>query len=295
MFVEVHGDSSCVVHGDHAWSVSSGVIDHIEGHQAGTELSLEQIAQHEFVGDTKDGGLAVCLDRFDGKSVPYFLQGLDSIKLGSTEKLVEQLQLDNPPDTVTTERVGIQDALRAECHCGGVQFQVTRPDATSKVCSSPWPDLIVPYHSKSSENQQDEKWWLAENDTKYVAGTCACRSCRLGSGSPIQAWAFIPKTNILQLDGKPLDYGRGTLKQIESSSGCYRNFCGRCGATVFWHNLERPDLVDVSIGLLRALEGSRATTWLEWKTERVSFKENAFDRKLIDHLEKGLQNIRSPI
>src|ERR1700710_1854811 len=80
MLVEVHGDSSCDVHGDHVWSVSSGVIDRIDGRETGFESSLEQVVQHLFVGDTEDGGLAICLDQVDGRSVPYFLQGPDGGK-----------------------------------------------------------------------------------------------------------------------------------------------------------------------------------------------------------------------
>ena len=300
LFVEVHGDSSCAAHGDHVWSVSSGVIDRIDSTNSGADTSLERIVQHEFVGDTKDGGLAVYFDTVDEVLLPYFLQGPDGEKLtGAMEETLARLQQDDLAGTGSHElkATGItegQQELQAACHCRGVEFRISRPSAVSKECSSPWPDLIVPYHSSMPRNIEDVKWWLRENDTKYLAGTCACRSCRLGSGSPIQTWAFIPKVNILQLDGMPLDYGMGTLKQIESSPGCYREFCGRCGATVFWHCLERPDLVDVSVGLLRAREGSRAMTWLHWWTERISFKEDAFDKKLIHQLEIGLQKIRPP-
>ncbi|KAJ9606939.1 hypothetical protein H2200_008950 [Cladophialophora chaetospira] len=297
MFVEVHGDTSCKVHGDHIWSVNSGVIDRIHGLEDDTELSLEQIVQHDFVGDTSDGGLAICLDQMDGQVIPFHLEGPDGPKhSGTLEELSTKLRgrrtISKDHVDGSNQVIESGDGLWAGCHCGGVNFLVTRPNTASRKCSSPWADLIVPYHSSSSENKEDVKWWLRENDTKYLAGTCACRSCRLGSGSPIQSWAFIPKANIFQLDGTPLEYSMGTLKQVESSEGCYREFCDRCGATVFWHCLERPDLVDVSVGLLRAPEGARATTWLDWWTERVSFKEDAFDKKLIDQLEKGLQNIR---
>ncbi len=298
MFVEVHGDPSCQTHGDHVWSVSSGVIDSLDGGEPGTDLSLEKIVQHEFVGDTKDGGLAICLEQIDGQPVPFFLEGPDGPKHnGTVQELLKRLREDHFVDQTDDGGLNhlaseVEDELRAACHCGGVDFVVTRPNAASRQCSSPWPDLIVPYHSTSSENSKDVKWWIREKGTKYLAGTCACRSCRLGSGSPIQAWAFIPKAKILQRDGSPLDYNMGTLKQIESSEGCYRNFCDRCGANVFWHCLERPDLVDVSVGILRAPEGSRASTWLDWWTERVSFSEHALDAKLIDQLGKGLQNIQ---
>ena len=298
MFVEVHGDPSCEVHGDHVWSVSSGVIDRVDDHETGAELSLEQIVQHDFVGDTRDGGLAVCLDQVNGQPVPFFLAAPGGPKHGGTvAELLKRLREDPSIDSnhirgYNDQPSGDQNDLWAECHCGGVSFLVTRPNAASRQYSSPWPDLVVPYHSSSSKNLEEVKWWLRENDTKYLAGTCACRSCRLGSGSPIQAWAFVPKANLLQRNGKALSYDMGTLKQVESSDGCYREFCDRCGANVFWHCLERPDLIDVSVGLLRAPEGARASTWLDWWTDRVSFREHAFDKKLIDQLGKGLRNIR---
>ncbi|EXJ58121.1 hypothetical protein A1O7_05545 [Cladophialophora yegresii CBS 114405] len=298
MFVEVHRDPPCDAPGDYVWAVVLGVIDRIDGQEPGIDFGLERIVQHEFVGDTKDGGLACCLDQIDGHLVPFLLQGPDGVKVdGPAAELFKKLQQDGPDDSKTHRERAMKetetlDELSAGCHCGGVNFSVTRPNMASKECSSPWPDLIAPYHSSSSENREDIKWWLRENDTKYLAGTCACRSCRLGSGSPIQAWTFIPKANILQSDGKPLNYDMGSLRRIESSTGSYREFCSTCGATVFWHCLERPDLVDVSVGLLRAPEGARASSWLDWWTERVSFKEEAFDKKLINHLEEGLQNIR---
>lgn len=284
---------------DDAWTVCSGVIDHVPmaSHEQVSSFSLEKIMQHEFVGDTKDGGLAVCLADFDHDPVPLFLQGPDGASLPIEPNVrFTTFGPDDPPpvDNPTRNSVEVSESsndLHGECHCGGFAFYVTRPNAASRACSSPWPDLLVPYHSSSSENCEDIKWWLRANGSKYLAGTCACRSCRLGSGSPIQAWAFVPKANLLQFDGTPFTYGTGSLRQIESSKDCFREFCGTCGATIFWHCRERPDLVDVSVGLLRAKEGSRAMTWLDWWTERVSFKEDALDKALIENLEKGLGRI----
>jgi hypothetical protein len=174
---------------------------------------------------------------------------------------------------------------------------------------------MIPYHTQDPQipNPGNEVWWLRDNDKKYLAGTCACRSCRLTSGFEIQTWAFVPRSNIYfhisQLhDGSttektqyfPLDFlalPSGILQSYESSPGVVREFCGTCGATVFWHDKWRPDLVDVSVGLFDASEGSRAENWLEWWTERVSFAEDAkmnsvvesqksFD--LIPRLERGL-------
>lgn len=290
MFVHIAKDDS--------WSLCSGVIEQVAGREQVSRLSLERVMQHEFVGDTKDGGLAVCLAEFDNHLVPLFLQGPDGASFemarGPRSISLPQLDLSESPigatDIVEAARVAGQ--LSARCHCGGVDFSIIRPNAASKQCVSPWPDLLVPYHSSSSENPQDIKWWLRADESKYLAGTCACRSCRLGSGSPIQSWAFIPKANIFQEDGGPLTYNMGTLTQFQSSNDCLREFCHVCGATVFWHCHERPDIVDVSVGLLRAEEGSRAETWLQWWTDRVSFMEDAIDQGLVRQLERGLKKIQ---
>jgi len=300
----------CAVCGSHmyvhtadsdSWKLCSGVVDRVTGHEQVFRLSLEHVVRHEFVGDTKDGGLAVCLaDSERHSSGSFHLQDRDTAvihvvhgegrsPLGGPADAADSTSLRSTNTQFITSEFGF---LGASCHCGGVQFFVTHPNEASRACSSPFPDLLVPYHSSSSANPEDVKWWLRTNDSKYLAGTCACRSCRLGSGSPIQAWAFVPKANIIQPDGTPLRFDTGTLRCIESSPRCYREFCSVCGATVFWHCQERPELIDVSVGVLRAPEGARAETWLEWWTERVSFREQALDQKLIGTLEKGLAALR---
>jgi hypothetical protein len=176
--------------------------------------------------------------------------------------------------------------LKAKCHCGGVKFHITRPDELSKKVTSPYPDLMVPYHERSPSNPKNETWWLQEHDTKYLAGTCTCASCRLASGAEIQPWAFIPKCNIFQADGTPLDFNMGTLKSYASSEGVFREFCRVCGATVFWHCEWRPDLMDVSVGLFDPEHGARAEDWLSWWKGRVSFQEMSVSRSLVSSLDE---------
>lgn len=185
---------------------------------------------------------------------------------------------------------GGSEKLNAECHCGGVSFYVTRPNEESTKASSPFPDLMVPYNSGiSAANPNNESWFLREENTKYLAGTCTCPSCRLSMGFEIQTWAFIPKSNIFKLDGSSIDFNFGTLKRYNSSPGVFREFCGICGATVFWHCQERPELLDVSVGILDPREGARVESWLDWWTDRVSFSELAVSTTLVRSLEAGLK------
>ena len=81
----------------------------------------------------------------------------------------------------------------------------------------------------------------------------------------------------------------GTLKQYNSSEGIWRAFCGVCGAVVFYHNDKRPDLIDVSVGLMEAESGARAEEWLEWSRDEVSYAEYAQNKSLIESLNTGLK------
>lgn len=232
-----------------------------------------EINEHIFVADTLDGGLSGWIHARIRNETQN-----ERSQLGSAIR-------SEPTETLQSRS---SDHLHGYCHCRGVHFTLSRPKQISSIKNVPWPDLIMPYHSTSSGNPGDEKWWLRANGTKYLAGTCACNSCRLSSGYDIQTWAFIPKANI-HLHGEGLNYALGTLRQYESSSGVYREFCRICGATVFWHSDDRPDIVDVSVGLLDSERGARAEDWLEWWTERVSFEELAQNTKYIALLSQGLR------
>lgn len=246
------------------------------------DVAQTESVQHWGVKDTNDGGLAVFLAGSKANETgPCWLQAGEI----TSEECSQQISSSNRQDAGHLD----SDRLHARCHCGGIEFYVTAPDASSSKASSPWPDLLVPYHSASSENPQDVKWWLRAGNTKCLAGTCACISCRRASGFPIQTWAFIPRSNIFKTNSLPLPSDLGTMQRYESSPGVFREFCNRCGATVFWHCLERPGVIDVSVGLLRSTNGARAEEWLEWATGRVSFSEDAHNKPLIHLLETGLE------
>ena len=240
--------------------VCAGLLEEVEG--------VVRLDQHIFVKDTKDGGLSDWIP--DVKAWEGFSDV--SKKVDSGWK-----------DDAQVSSKGEQE-LHAHCRCKGVGFKISRPDASSANLKAPRGDIAG---SKTSET--DHAWWLAENGTKYLGGTCACTSCRLTSGYDIATWAFVPQSNITQPDGTPLDFSAGTLKRYESSQGVHREFCSKCGATVFYHADRRPGLIDVSAGLLDAEEGARAESWLGWETKKVSHEEDALNKDLINRLSAGLR------
>jgi len=89
--------------------------------------------------------------------------------------------------------------------------------------------------------------------------------------------------------GKPFRKMFGTMKTFASSAGVTRGFCGTCGANAYWMSEERPELLDVSVGLLEAGSGVRGEEWLWWAFGRVSFGEAALNRELVDGLDAGLK------
>lgn len=262
---------------DGAWWVSTGTLDRSDG--------IVDFNGHMWIEDTHDGGGSDWIPTVGSKPLERWLVApheSPSIALGW-----------NAPDERPLPASGTEDdRLHAHCHCNGVQFFITRPNAATLTAKSPYADLLVPYNSgRDASNPTNEPWWLSSDKRRYLAGTCACTSCRLISGFDIQTWAFVPTANIVLPDGSPFPDERlwGTMRSYRSSEKVTRRFCGVCGANVFWDGDVRPSLVDVSVGLLDAGSGARAEEWLEWCVGRVSFREEGFNMGLVEGLERGLR------
>ncbi|KAK4150952.1 hypothetical protein C8A00DRAFT_45747 [Chaetomidium leptoderma] len=318
------------------WEVATGTIT--DAPEFDNNNNNPKGWHHQHIQDTKDGGLSPWLPNTD-PAPPIFIP----------EPLLQS----------TTDN----NTLSASCHCTAISLLITRPSPDPTLNpSSPYPDLIFPYHSTpptTISNPSDEKWYLRPPSLpssssspvnikkRYLSGTCACPTCRLTSGFEIQTWSFIPRQNILiqtqtttndkkqqhrpltfplftpsnsssssssppnnnnnnpsnngNNNNNPSNNGNNnnppTLKPYPSSPNRTREFCSVCGATVFWHDTFRPDLIDVSAGLFRAATtttststgsggsegegeggggGARAEGWLEWWDRgRVSFSEEA--------------------
>ena len=239
---------------------------------------LVKVAGQIFVDNTKDGGLSVWLPAVKAWG-GYF-----------KEKPLAASNYQHGTAPAAGEGAG--ERLHCKCHCGGVTFDITRPDAGSAKAHMDYTDETRP--GDSYANPTDEKWWIREGGRKWAAVLCACNSCRQASGYEMQPWAFVPPGNIVKPGGgndkpQPIDFTDGTLKSYNSSPDVTRHFCGTCGATVFFRAHDRDEIVDVSVGLAEAPSGAaRAEKWFSWLTRRVGWRKYAQNVPLIDMLADGL-------
>lgn len=263
---------------DGHFEVATGAIDKSDG--------IVEFRRHMWIGDTHDGGASEWITTVSGGTIERWHE-----EPHHSAEVPHGWTSATAADALPT--MNSKEKLRAHCHCGGVEFFITRPTQQSLEAVSPWPDLLVPFDTSNPvipDNPRNEPWWLRSNNTRYLAGTCACNSCRQATGFEFVEWAFVPAANIVLADGQPFKREFGSLKAYRSSADVTRRFCGGCGASVFWDGDFRPTLIDVAVGLLDAPTGARAEEWLEWETNRVSFREFAHNNALIDGLEEGMRS-----
>ena len=70
------------------------------------------------------------------------------------------------------------EELRAECHCGGVSFSISRP------------------RKEFLDSPASEGWVLPRDTSKWLALLDLCDDCRLVDGSNVIAWMFVPVDHI---------------------------------------------------------------------------------------------------
>ncbi|KAF2167887.1 hypothetical protein M409DRAFT_53837 [Zasmidium cellare ATCC 36951] len=258
------------------WDVATGTLERIE--------DIVDWQGHEHLQDTLDGGFADFLTEINGKKLERW-----PAHYGKHEQV--------PPGWTSTSRSEVEaspsDKLHCTCRCGGVEFYVTRPSARSALAEKYWPESPPLDISNEQLPPESETFYMRDNRTKFLAGLCSCNSCRLAAGVEITTWAFIPAFQITQdKEGKiPWSGDFGTLRKYESSPGCYRYFCSRCGAIVFYDADGREFLKDVAVGLVDAPEGSRAESWFGWRTRRLGYRDDDIPRaeSFVLAIEKGLR------
>lgn len=112
-FCETCGTHVCYyVTTEDRWNVCSGAVEQVIGEGQG---SLEMITKHEFVSDTKDGGL---LPLFPPASV-YLL--------AKEDEPAQDWKLDMAHHWKKSATGEPAAAIEGACHCGQVRFSVSRP------------------------------------------------------------------------------------------------------------------------------------------------------------------------
>lgn len=260
-------------HTQEEWFCLGGIIEqspHSQASKAAWPQDVVRISQHIYVSDTIDGGLVPILLNLGGRTIPACPEASPESPEESSSNLSPTTVLSLPKKPFSTPKDGSH--LAAICHCGGVSLLIKRADYTSELDRT------------ARRKPSDPK--------KYLTWPCACRSCRLSTGVSLMPYALIPPHNIFTKDLTPITFGyetsnqnanpSQTLKHNWSSPDTCRSFCGKCGATVFYWCEKRPDEVDVSVGIMRAEEGSMARAWLEWVWGSCDSTEEAIDEETVE-------------
>ncbi|KAB8254844.1 Mss4-like protein [Aspergillus pseudonomiae] len=238
-------------HADGRWVVSSAIFDH------GGDESVWKIDSHIHANGSTHTGLFKLVPRIKGREITI------STSVNQKDKAPVQ------------DNVKIQESedgsLRAECHCGGVSFNISRPSR----------DFL--------QDPANRKWVLEGKDDKWLGVLDVCDDCRLVTGANVAAWMFVPVDHISP--SPPDDRVIGTSRRYSSSDGVVRTFCGTCGAVVFYTCSDRPEIVDVAVGILRDPKSVLAENWVVWRTERIAYLEDGlrYDEGLTQSLDEGLQ------
>jgi hypothetical protein len=213
-----------------------------------------KLAKHIFVGDTQDGGASVWLRKpnADGEEIPRY-RGFDG---ESGEVPWSWPELSGPKAMEDQQEL---EYLPFWCHCKGINLRLHRGDFASR-------------------ERKEIPWFIDPRNNKRLASFDVCDSCRLHFSNEVVNWTFTELADISQVDGASFpkskaelkaavdagDPAVGTLSYYQSSLDADRYFCKVCSTAVFYICDDRPEIVDLAIGLLEAPDGARAQGYLSW-------------------------------
>ncbi|EWC47895.1 hypothetical protein DRE_02777 [Drechslerella stenobrocha 248] len=230
-----------------AWVLCTGVLDSI----APGQLSRSLI----YVEDSGDGGAAAYLPTY--KSYCGSSSGRDA-----HGPVTDIAMLGYKSQAKMKAKAGVpsRGKLQCRCHCGGVEFYISRKKPIDDVSET---GLTV---------------------HKRRCTYCPCETCRRCSGFELTGWFGVPQDDIFWHDGSAIQFDKGTLKTYESTPGVVcREFCGVCGAKVFYRR--EAGVIDVMAGLVET--DSRAEEWLKWEADD-DFAQAALDLPFFREISDGI-------
>jgi len=231
------------------------------------EPNLLRYEKHIFVADTRDGGASMWLRKShpEGNAVKRFTR---------RDAPGNELPTDWPSDFELPDATATAgpEFTPLYCHCRGVNL------------------LLKGAADLAGPPPQKVPFYVDPKSYKYLASFDACDSCRISIGADMTLWTFASLTHIgfpaaeqasttsksfeslpqttfdlkAAVASETRDPRLGTLEFYQSSPDVERYFCSRCAATVFYAVHERPNIVDIAIGLLDHPSGSRAEGLLHW-------------------------------
>lgn len=248
---------------DPNWVISTSIFD------ASKAEGGFRIGGHVMSKSAKDGGLANWLPSIAGRA----MRDWNPSEEDEPEMCaVTECEAETGPDG--------EERLRARCHCGGVSFTIPRP-TPAVAAHEVWKTYLSP----------------VDPGRRWVGCVDLCDDCRLVAGAHVSAWTFVPRSLVMPALGE--DLMLGASKTYASSEGVLRSFCGTCGATVFYSCDDRKEkpgggddqMLDISVGILRAPEGPLAEEWLTWRTGRAGWMESGkrYDAGLAESLAEGMK------
>jgi hypothetical protein len=83
-------------------------------------------------------------------------------------------------------------------------------------------------------------------------GYCHCSQCRRAGGAAFAANADVKRADLRFTSGEE------RIREYESSPGCFRAFCSRCGSPIYKRRSSAPDVARIRLGLLEDDPGVRA-------------------------------------
>ncbi|KAK0727523.1 hypothetical protein B0T26DRAFT_638158 [Lasiosphaeria miniovina] len=297
------------------YGVFTGVLEGRGGEEeekeqraAGDFPLLVRFKDHIFVGDTRDGGAACWLRRMNGIAVAA--QGnITQRWLGRRgEKSGEVAGMDYwPPLKELPVPASDEDGVPEDdgdvpirCHCGGLNLVWRAGRARREV-------------ERSGARPAQLPWFVDPATYKSLGSLDGCNSCRRASGADVFNWTFalvehidfasggssrFPEDSIAlkaaagAAAGASLgDAGLGTLAFYASSPDVQRYFCSRCSATVFYAVDERPEMLDVAVGILRAPDGARAENAVSWALGGdIGWRNDMLDGNWREELVKAVED-----